>query len=1007
MKPIERSCKVMLLALLLLFAVSMLFSCSSKDKGITVFEDGKTEYTIVVEEYSSKEIMAAAEELSELSGGALEIQTESSDDGSLEIFFGYRDNAIVDEYVEMLEEAVSVEAFNYIIAENGGNIIILSDDDTGYSYALEYIKEACIKNGRFSVKEQISVMQRVSWVEYYNSDVYLDILMAEADKYRCEEGKHYMLNELGKYDIEKEGSAVSDELAAEHYRELLAGFDIADFGEYHPSEFTSKNTYRAPSFHPGASHPRVMFTAESVGSVRDNLEATQNSAAYKKYIALSKLPCDGKFKTRTENMAENYSADITSIIEAKAFRYAMTGEKAYGYEAIYASKNAILTIDVPLTIGDACRSYGHLMYVVSCVYDWCYDLMSEEDKTQLLYGCVNILGKAQEVVRYVGSDNKAPTGLAVAFNHGGEDQLLVDYLAFAIACYDEAPEIYELVAGRILNDYAEAQSYMFESGSYGEGSMYSFVRGAATVVSNILFNKMTNGEQTPFKNVEEIFITGTHYLRPDGQMFRIGDINENKTMQTFQFVWFANCCFYAGNLYENEYLKSYSYKYLESFTSFSPMVAGLSCIQFLSVNDPKVSHICEEERSLTHETGLVGWPDRSLFARSANSDDAFALYMTMPDYFIASHQHMECGSFQIFYKGILASDSGAYSSWGGTHHFGYHVQSIATNSLLIYNPNLQGSFNDYRTSMIYTGSQSIKDCTRYPNVLDEIKEYPTVKNSWCTPLGTVNAERDGVYLYSYMGGDMTGAYDSETVDAVARYMFAVATGDESCPLVFLTFDRVTTDSIKYHKAALIHTQEEPTVTQDGFVIITNTKGQNNGKMIVQTVGYETEYAVIGGEGREYWIPGVSGGEYSLEAGYNLPHNYNLIAGSIAEYGWGRIEISPKSPDRTNYMLTVMYVTDADNNSAPIKAKNISSERLSGAEIFGKAVLFPEAENLLTGEASFTLTEAGECFVAGVLAGGWDIMYGGEVIATAEVKDGENLLTFSASAAGTYTLRPAS
>ena len=80
-----------------------------------------------------------------------------------------------------------------------------------------------------------------------------------------------------------------------------------------------------------------------------------------------------------------------------------------------------------------------------------------------------------------------------------------------------------------------------------------------------------------------------------------------------------------------------------------------------------------------------------------------------------------------------------------------------------------------------------------------------------------------------MGGDMTNAYDAVTVDEVTRYMFAVATNDRNRPLVFVTFDRITSDDASYRKSALIHMQEEPVITDDGFAIITNTKGDNNGK----------------------------------------------------------------------------------------------------------------------------------------------------------------------------------
>ncbi len=991
----------------------VLTSCKSNEsETVTVFSGGESEYSIVISESASVEIKELADGLASLSGASPEILTDASSEKAFEILIGDTKRNVIPSLITELKEAASTQRFNYLIAERDGKLVILADRDEGYAYALDYIKETFISGDAFAIPKDYFAIKSVSWDIYYSSDRYYDKLIAEADKNRYEEGNDQFNNEMNRYDDNNGNAIMTVGQATEYYKQLAASFNTADFGTYTSSEFTSKNTYDAPTFYPGESHPRILFTENTIDTVRENLTASQNSSAYRKYLTLSSAPCDGKFKSLTGTMSENYDAGMAGQIEAKAFRYAMTGEKIYGYEAIYASKNAILTIDVPLTLSDACRRYGHLMYVVSCVYDWCYDLLTEKDKTELINGCVNILGKAQEIVRYKDSANKAPIAQGVYHGHGSEDQLLVDYLAFAIACFDEAPEIYELCAGRILNDYTEAQNYLYSSGSHGEGINYGVHRGMSTIVSNILFNKMSDGVEYPFSDaLEEIAITMTYYIRPDDQPFRIGDLNENHTAYKWQGM--GALSFYVGTLYDNDYLKSIAYKYLDNFTYFSNGTNSLSAIQFLAINDPEQSYIYEGTAPLTRTTGVgvmengeLVWPDRNIFARSANNDEnAFALYMTMPDYYIAGHAHMECGSFQIFYKGILASDSGRYSSWGGDHHFGYTAQTVASNSLIIFNPNLVGTYDDYRTNLIYTGGQSIKNCTRLPTLLDDHITYPTAYN-WCESLGTANVEKDGVYLYSYMGGDMTGAYDEETVDEVTRYMVAVATGYASAPLVFLTFDRITSDDASYHKAALIHTQEAPIITEDGFAIVTNTKNGNNGKMIVQTVGYDTKYDVIGGEGKEYWIAGVDeNGNYSLADGYNMSTSVTLVEGSIAEYGWGRIEISPAEEALTNHMLTVMYVTDADNNSAPVKAENITSDNLSGAMIFGKAILFPTNEKLLKSESSFTLTKSGECFIAGVSAGTWTVTHGTET-QMVTVAEGENLLTFTAKTAGAYTITPA-
>ncbi len=1024
--------------ILLILSVLLLFVSCKENEEITVFSDGKTEYTIVIAEGASAEEGELAKGLSDLSGAYPNTVTDKSPESALEILIGDTNRAVTAELKKKFLENSSSIYFRFLIAESGGKLVVLADADIGYIYALDYINKNYITEGRLTISKDTYDLQQVVWDDYYASDLYLKRLTEEADKNRFENLKDQLENESNRYDENKGNTIMTVEQAIEQYKKLVGSFNTADFGEYTADIFTTGNIYREPTVYPESNqHPRLLLTEDNIGTVKENLTAGENSAAYKRYIALSDAPCDGKFKALSGTMVHNYDAGMVGQIEAKALRYALERDaekypdknddpaSIYGYEAIYAVKNAMLTLkrSVPASqIGDWCRLPGHLMYVMACVYDWCYDLLTDEDKAQLVAGGVNILGMEQECVRYVSATNKVPTGQEMVWGHGGEDQLAVDYFSFAIACFDEAPEIYKLVGGRVLNDFVESQNYLFASGIHWQGSWYNSYRSHPAVMVNYFVTRMKNltAEDAPVKNVEEAIVNSLHTIRPDGQILRIGDYYHAENLKHFDFDVMGAVTFYAGNYYGNERLKACGYEYRNNFNLFTYQTTGLSPVQFLLTNNPDVSHTFEGEAPLTATTR---YPYTSLFAQSANDDpNAYQVYMAMPDFYIASHAHMECGSFQIFYKGALASESGSYAGWGSEHHMGYSMQSIASNTIQVYNPVLKDTADDYRTTMIYTGGQSIENCTRFPQTLaDFTAENAVGRLGQVVHLGTVNFEDESGYRYSYMGGDMTGAYDAITVDEVTRYMFSVATDDKDCPLVFLTFDRITSKDESFHKSALIHIQNAPVVlgdyyllsdTTDGKLVLQESDASDNyaiitnggGKLVVQSVGYDTEYTVVGGDGYEWWIPYADENEnYSLEAGKNLVPSRE--PSDISEYGWGRIEISPKEAAETNYMLTVMYVTDASNNKTPVKAQNIASESLAGAEILGKAVLFPKEVGLLETAASFTLANSGECFVAGVKEGAWNVTCGTET-KTVTVKTGENLLTFTAEKAGTYTIAPA-
>ena len=991
--------KLKRLFLLMVFVLVLFCSCdnTSANGGATTnggslqfSSSGFTRYNIVVDAKACRSVRKLADSLKPLLGTGAFIATDETPETSTEVIIGHTNRGVTAEYVAMLEELSNEDAFHYIIAEKNGRLIIISNNEMGYLYVMDRLSSAYESQGVLTVPKNCCDVQTVKWIDYYASEHYVQWLAYIEDQKRYDEEQNQLENEMNRYDDQEGNGVMTTKQMIERYKKLVAGFKSEDFGTYHSTSYTSVNTYDTPPVYPGESHPRILFTENSIGKIRENLTAEENAAAYASYMSDSYAPCDG-IMPESATIADYYWDEQTmKSIEALAFRYAMTGEELYGYQAIYCMKNVLLTANIPSTVANAYRPYGHVMYATAMVYDWCYDLLTDVDKQQLIAGCIDRIASHLEIVKYAGTENRAPIAMGAMYGHGAEAQLLRDFLAFSIAVYDEAPEIYELVAGRLFSEYREAQNFLYSSGAHWEGDNYGNYRLFFSIYSNFLINRMTDGEYELFDdNMHEVALTLAHNFRPDGQALRIGDNWTEKTPY-FNLVnhWWTS--FIAGSYYNDSYLKTRAW---DGLSKFSYLVGngdnGVSAIVVLTMNDPSISHNDYSALSLTRTTTF---PLSTLYARSAWNDvNAFMVHMRMTETHGVSHAHMDCGSFQIFYKGALASSSGRYEGWGSAHNMGYNMQTVSTNSILVYNPEFADYRDTYRPNLVYSGGQSIRNGrSSLPRTLAELYEHPAYNQ--VTSLGVANVEKDGKYLYSYMGGDMTKAYDEETVDEVTRYMLAVATDDAARPLVFVTFDRITSDDASFRKSALIHVQQEPIITPDGFAIVTNTKNGNNGKMIVQTVMEDTEFTVIGGEGKEFWLCD------------HLGNASVSTAGDVAEYGWGRIEISPAEADLTNHMFTVMYVTDADNNSAPIQARDISTDALAGAMILGKAMFFPKNDKLLSGEVTFTLTSGAECFVAGVAAGTWEIYKNGEFVDSVTVSDSEHLITFEADV-GSYTVKP--
>ena len=229
-----------------------------------------------------------------------------------------------------------------------------------------------------------------------------------------------------------------------------ASFDSAVFGDDFGDIFASPFAH-PPVYPEKGKHPRVMVSSHNIDKIKENLTKPQNKSAYESYLEYTEKEMTGEYSGST--------FELLTHIEAKAFRYLMTGEELYGYQAIYNIKNAILTAE-HIEI-DPYRAYGLTMYVAACVYDWCYDLLTEKDKSDITKGAVNLLAKRMEV-------GCPPAKVGAIAHHTVECQILRSYLSFAIAVYDEHPDIYEFVAGRLYNDIVPAQNFMLATEKPGE-----------------------------------------------------------------------------------------------------------------------------------------------------------------------------------------------------------------------------------------------------------------------------------------------------------------------------------------------------------------------------------------------------------------------------------------------------------------------------------------------------------------------------------------------------------
>ena len=113
-------------------------------------------------------------------------------------------------------------------------------------------------------------------------------------------------------------------------------------------------------------------------------------------------------------------------------------------------------------------------------------------------------------------------------------------LSLGIAAYDEYPDIYEFIGGRVFHAYRPDNNYYLASGSHWQGSAYGPYRQFFLAYAQHILDRMTDGRCVLFrKGLHDAARTFLQYLRPDGQLLRVGDdFNEDGT--SYARAWWTS-----------------------------------------------------------------------------------------------------------------------------------------------------------------------------------------------------------------------------------------------------------------------------------------------------------------------------------------------------------------------------------------------------------------------------------------------------------------------------------
>lgn len=785
-------------------------------------------------------------------------------------------------------------------------------------------------------------------------------------------------------------------------------------GELEATDMLPAGKYPVPEILPPAGqHPRLYFTAEDIPAIKANLDKQQNAKAKTEFESLLAKETDGKLAESLLENYTNYNAATMGIIEAYAFQYALYGDEVYGNKAKHAILNFMATITFDPKQQDITRQMGHVIFLGAQVYDWCYDLF-EENELEL------ITAKSEEIASQM-EVGYPPKGQGAVCGHGGEAQILRDLLGFAIATYDERPDIYNYIGGRFFSEFITPRNYWYESATHHQGDAYGSYRYYWEVVAQAMLYRMTGGDNHGGVEVFNSTQADVPYFwiytrRPDGQMLRTGDCYNEGGSRGVYWNAYVDPMFMASNFYGDAILKG-EYEIENPDGNFSYGTTTRSPVVYLLFNSPDLTGV--QDKSALPLTRYFGSPNGMMVARTgwdvnaaspAQSSDVVAM-MKIGERWGANHHHLDAGNFQLYYKGILASESGYYESYGTLHDQNYNKASIAHNVLTIYDPNEKfGAF---------TGVDKNGTTVSFPNGVNDGGQRrpggePATMQIWSNGAYDTGKVLDHAFgpdetapEYTYIKGDITQAYNSGKASNVTRSMAFLPLEDANYPAMMVVMDKVTSTNAAFQKKWLLHTQQEPEINGNTAIVKRDTDGYN-GKLTVQTLLPEdASVTKIGGEGKQYWV-GNQAGDFEND-GYNFDTLTPVSPTSSIEAGWGRIEVSPSAANRSDTFLNVLAVSDADNTAAPLDSKLIRGTNLVGVQTAGKALLFADtdtpssAKNRVQETAAFTLAGDGtqDILVMGVEAGLWNVTVNGETRTYTATEDGGTL--YFTGDAGAYTL----
>lgn len=703
-------------------------------------------------------------------------------------------------------------------------------------------------------------------------------------------------------------------------------------------------------------HPRLWVNKSTLASVKENLTVGENKERWEKVCSLALQSIK-----KTNYLGEvSFDEQLEKIIEAKAFYYLVTKDKAIGLEAIKLTKDYIRHVSFG-NILDITREIGRTIHITSEVYDWCYDLLSTEDKDHFLSNL-----KRLSIDMEIGWP---PFLQPVVNGHGAEAQIHRDLLSMAIAVYDEDPIPYQYCAYRIMEELIPMRKFEYQSPRHNQGINYGAYRINWDFHAAWLFKRMSGQEvfDPNLKNTADYWL---YFRLPDGQMLRDGDHSLRSEAGVYDYWQINPTSFFMNYSYsENPYLKH----------SFQRMNASaVNPVLFLLLNDPTFkSQPIPENYPLAKDFGpiLGGMVNRTGWEDGAKSNNVVA-EIKGGGYFFSNHQHNDVGALQVYHRGFQVADLGQYKFYGTPYDLNFTKRSISHSVMLAVD-------SAEKIGNIPTNDGGTRMFRRVPNSPQELVETPTYHNG--KVLSSSAHDK-----FSYFSMDLTSAYSEKLKSYQRNYIF-INTGREDVPALIILKDQMETATPSIKKYWQVNTLNKPSFEQNNTIKLNSSRDSIYAYTHINFV-----YPAATDLDKQIFSKADAHNIFGFQV---TPPDSNQF-----ESHGHRVVLSPKKAEKKDKFLSVFQMTNSPQPVVNIAHNKVGS--FDQLEMLDMIILVNDSEKLLSDDVYLHLKNKGikEIYITGIQEGKWNLVnHKGKVLQTLEVEKGKNAAIFKANK-GKYTMK---